>query len=61
MPEQQFTLPIVDYDAGGIVSDWVGQMPDESCSLPASIAVIASLSGALWGIVWHVGRGIVGF
>lgn len=62
MPEQQFTRSsIADHNSGGIASGWVDHVPDEPCSLPASIAVIAGLSGVLWGVVWHVGRGIIGF
>ncbi len=61
MSGQQFTLSSAnDCHADGLVVCGTDRLPDEPFQLPASIAVIVGLSGALWGVVWYVGHNIMG-
>ena len=61
MSGQQFTrLSTTGCPANVPVACCVDRVPDEPLQLPASMAVIMGLSGALWGVVWYVGHNIIG-
>lgn len=61
MPGQQLTrLSTADCHADVLAACRIGHVLDEPFPLPASMAIIAGLSGVLWGVLWYASQGIMG-